>query len=492
MLIIFLFFFIYYQVFFADYAYLDEIHQLWHNKDGSNYNMFFSQGRWLTGLLINKLFGGLSAIDELKYLRIFSFTGWVITTIVWHIVFSKWVRAMKLDSRLPILSDVFIASCIAVSIYIGWASCLELFIATGAGLISGHLLFYTLHGVQGYLRIPTTILVLSIAAGLCSLFLYQSAFGIFLLPFLIYYIQSKKIKPDRIVWIGIATYFFIYVIYYFLFRYSLQHSNVQAGDRVGISLDVLKKASFFFSGPLPSAFSINILYSPRSIFSQIAYPLISITWIIGLFRQNRKQKIISFIWTLGIIIIFLLLIYLPSMIAIESFASYRTLFPFNLAVFILVMMIVLPFFQSGKKRNYFTLAICLFLLATGFYNYNFQLINPLKAEYSSVKSFFEKNYTDSVKQVHFIRADKFMFRASFCTEAYRDEFGVPSTHRDWVPEPLVRQLVYEKEGKKEIAENISIVQYPDTAIYRSQHPSMQKGDLIIDMNKNFYEHCKKR
>ena len=86
-----LFFLVYFQVFFADYAYLDEIHQLWHNDDNSNFLMFHTQGRWLTGLLFKKLFSSISRIEQLKYLRIFSFTGWILTTFTWGYFFRKWL-----------------------------------------------------------------------------------------------------------------------------------------------------------------------------------------------------------------------------------------------------------------------------------------------------------------------------------------------------------------------------------------------------------------
>src|SRR6476661_10790135 len=80
---------IYFRIFFTNYAYLDEIHQLWHNDDNSNFLMFHTQGRWLTGLLFQKLFSSISRIEQLKYLRIFSFMGWMLTTFAWGYFFRK-------------------------------------------------------------------------------------------------------------------------------------------------------------------------------------------------------------------------------------------------------------------------------------------------------------------------------------------------------------------------------------------------------------------
>ena len=132
-----LFIIIYYPVFIADYCYLDEIHQLWYNHDGGNYRMFTTQGRLLSGLLFDKLFASLSEINQIKYLRIFSFCGWVAVVMLWQYLFSKWVRLLQLDKRNEILTSVFITCCIPVSIYIGWSSCMEMFLGVAAGLLSG-------------------------------------------------------------------------------------------------------------------------------------------------------------------------------------------------------------------------------------------------------------------------------------------------------------------------------------------------------------------
>ena len=139
-----LFFLTYFQVFFANYVYTDEANQVWHNNDGLNYTMFTVQGRWLTGLLSNKLFTWVSTIANIKYVRIFSFTGWILVVILWQFIFSKWVNALHIDKRPVLLMNFYIVCCIPVSISIGWVSCMQLFPAVGAGLLSGHLLFKSL------------------------------------------------------------------------------------------------------------------------------------------------------------------------------------------------------------------------------------------------------------------------------------------------------------------------------------------------------------
>jgi len=100
------------------------------------------------------------------------------------------------------LGSLYVVSSISVCIYIGWASCMEVFLAILAGLVSGHILFKSLYN-QEKVRVSIVIVLGSLVFGVVSLFIYQTVFGIFLIPFFVQYVQRKKAKPDRIVIIGI-------------------------------------------------------------------------------------------------------------------------------------------------------------------------------------------------------------------------------------------------------------------------------------------------
>src|SRR5258705_2975604 len=108
LLIFFLFLLIYFQVFFADYAYLDEIYLLWHNNDNTNFRLSHTQGRWLSGLLFQKLFTSISTIEQLKLLRLFSLTGWIATTFLWSVIFRKWVNLMGFNPRLGWIGILYV------------------------------------------------------------------------------------------------------------------------------------------------------------------------------------------------------------------------------------------------------------------------------------------------------------------------------------------------------------------------------------------------
>jgi hypothetical protein len=478
-----LFLLIYFQVFFADYAYLDEVYALWHNDDKTNYSV--TQGRWLSGLIFRFFFSFISSIEQLRVLRLFSFAGWVITALVWSYIYKKWVVLMGFSKETWLLGCLFTACCVPVCIYIGWAVCMQIFLGVLAGLMSGYVLFGDLYRQKEKIRFSAKGVVGSLLFGIISLFIYQNSFGIFLIPFFLFYLQGRKAKPGRIIVTGVVFYLLTYVIYYLLFQYSLTASHLDPSNRTEIHFNFLKKLSFFFAGPFPQGFSLNLLFLARSIFSQIFYPLVFIVWLIITFKQNKQNSFGGNLLFVACILFFLALIYLPSMIATENFPPYRTLFAFNLAVFIMVTDSLLHLFQKERQRLIFIWLAASWLIITAIYTFNFQFIDPLKKEYRVLRSFVEIHYKPAIKQVYFIRADKFLFNSEFHTRVYRDELGAPSTYRDWVPEPIVKQIIFELTKKRKTAEDVTVVQFEDTGSFSRSNPVIDSASLLIDMNEIF-------
>ena len=142
--------------------------------------------------------------------------------------------------------------------------------------------------------------------------------------------------------------------------------------------------------------------------------------------------------------------------------------------------------KRKKARQIFLVIGIAWVLVTGFYTFNFQYINPLKKEYSVLRNFFRENYKPSVTQVYFIRADKFLFSPQFHTKVYRDELGTPSTYRNWVPEPIIKQMIFELTNDRNIAAKTTVVQFENAVIF-NQSPKIidSVNSLVIDMNLLF-------
>lgn len=480
-----LFLLLYYPVFYANYSYLDEIHQLWHNNDRTNLTMFVTQGRWLAGLLFQKTFSAIHTIAQLKLVRLFSLIGWVVTTLVWAVVLKNWVRRLQLPESLCWLGVLYVACCIPVVVYIGWASCMEIFLAVLAALVSAHLAFTAWYQSGWSRAAQLTALLLAAVCALVALSIYQSAFGIFLIPFLLLYIQEGRTKPNRMVLYGVAFFLAMHLLYYPLFQFSLGWFQMQASTRTALHPEFLNKLSFFFSGPLPQGFSLNVLFSARSLLSQAFYIAVILIWLIALFRRNKSKPVLhTLLFIIGLLLL-LALIYLPGMIASENFASYRTLFAFNLAVFLMVLHTSLYGFSLLKKEKVIRIAGSIFLLLTGLYAYRFQFVAPLVQEYEVLKKFMTAHYHPGITRVQFIRADKFLFQPQFHTQVYRDELGAPSTYRNWVPEPIVKQLVLEQTGSRATADAVQVKQYETEAAFAAA--PADSTALVINMNRLFQQ-----
>src|SRR5436190_15744241 len=105
-----LFLLIYLQVFVADYAYRDEAYALWHNDDKTNYSV--TQGRWLSGLIFRFFFSAISSIEQLRFLRLFSLAGWIITALAWSYVYKKWTELMSFSKETWLLGCLYTVCCI--------------------------------------------------------------------------------------------------------------------------------------------------------------------------------------------------------------------------------------------------------------------------------------------------------------------------------------------------------------------------------------------
>src|SRR5205085_12291984 len=111
---------------------------------------------------------------------------------------------------------------------------------------------------------------------------------------------------------------------------------------------------------------------------------------------------------------------------------------------------------------------------------------PLKKEYAVLRKFFESNYRPSIDTVYFVRADKFLFSREFHTKVYRDEFGAPSTYRDWVPEPIIKQMIFEMTGDRKHAERTNVIQFENRSLFDQTPKSSDTNSLVVDMNLLFH------
>jgi len=470
---------IYFPVFSAEYLYTDEASQLWLTKKGINYQTSVPQGRYITYVIMKWVFSYINNIHQVIYARLFSLIGWIMCLPIWYYIISKICNKNGFSKALVLLFMVYLITMPPFIIYIGWSACMQMFIACTSALVAGNILYNDINCISVTEKMSSFKILIIFCLGLIALFTYQNCYGCFFIPFFIHFISEKKFSKR--IYIGMFFSLFTFIIYYFLFKYSLSVSNLVPSERNSITTNPLNKLLFLFYSPLNSAFHFTYLFNEKSIYGFIVYGFIFSIWLLVNLLVNKttifSEKVKYF---LGLNL-FAILIYLPSLIVKENYSSNRTLFALDLFVFFLVAETV---FSCVKRKNLdyiITVFLSTLFLLNAWYNYNKQFIDPLKLEYNFVKNIIMQRFKPGILTVHFICPSEYLFKEKYNIATSWDEFGEPSTSKKWVPEPFIRQLILEKTGDMLIAQNIEIKTWSSKEDFEKSSELILNESLLIEI-----------
>jgi len=458
---------IFYPLFYTHYFYTDEVIQLTHYRKGADFHMFAVQGRYLTDVLFQFLFSAIDTIGQITRLHVFSLLGWMACIPVWYTILTRVCRKEELPSFLPFVIVLYLIACPPFCVSVSWASCMELFIANTSGLIAGYV-FYSRRAI-----------VWSLLFGIISLFTYQNGFGCFLLPFLLQVIAKKQ--WSRTIGTAIGMYFFTYLLYYVLFRWQMQFWHMGASERTGLAPEPFSKLLFFLARPLATAFHFTWLVNERSVAGKGGYALVAGGWLLLSLYLLRPRSFSFRLRYLAGVFCLLGLIYLPSLIVKENYASNRTLLALDMAVFLLVFTTLLQWVRMERHQLVIASGLSLFLVANAWYNFRYQFLRPVKKEYELVRSYIDTQYHAGITNVAFIRPAPDLFQRQYGVNISWDEFGRPSTYPEWVPESFVRQVVFEKTGSRVAADSLVITNWPDKQAYMVSKPAPAQNTLTVDV-----------
>jgi len=467
---------IFYPLFYSEYLYTDEVVQLWFYKKGTGFQMFLPQGRYITDQLFQCLFSKANTIHDVTFIRLFSFSGWIISIPLWYFIVKRIVTTEKLPNVLVFFSVLYLICTPPFSMSVSWASCLELFIANTAGLISGYALYSSVIYKDGRMKLP--LMAIAVVFGVTSLFTYQNGFGCFLLPFLLH--LMAKPKKFRTIFTGIISCFIIYVIYYFLFKYNLDINHITASGRTKISIDLFPKIRFFFGRALAMSFHFTYLFNEKNLTGFFVYATIFLAWLITDFYRHRNLPVTRRLMILALTLFLLVLIYLPSLIIKENYSSNRTLFALNMGTFFLVANTLLNVVKKYETRITLVAMLSFLFVLNARNNFSQQFLHPVKTEYRQVRSFIERSYNASIDTIYFIRPKEDFFVRKFGVTRSWDEFGVPSTFFDWVPEFFTKQVVFEKTGDRSLAVRLVIKHWLGREEFTKSAPHLSPNILLVD------------
>jgi len=225
-----------------------------------------------------------------------------------------------------------------------------------------------------------------------------------------------------------------------------------------------------------------MLQNLHNIYSQLFPVVLMLIWLVLLIRQTLPPQAKTILVQLGVIILLLIFSYVPSLIAKESFSSYRTMIALALCVFTLFSLAILQAIKTEKGRLLISGGLVVLLSFIGYLNYNRKFAGPLQKEYAALDQLPVFRTMKTQDTIIFIRADAKLFQQLYGVKSYKDEFGAPSTLRDWTPENLTRQIIKEKNGT-EAANDVTIYQFADMSGYNDSMKIKPLKPVLIDINE---------
>jgi hypothetical protein len=470
---------IYYPVFTTEYLYTDEANQLWDAATRLNFETSVPQGRFLTYKIFEWVFSPIHTVHQVIYARLFSFFGWMLCLPVWYYVINKVVDKNGLPKQLVLLTIVYLVSMPPFIIYVGWSACMEMFIACLSALLAGFVLYQGIRLNGNTVELSNKRILLSLVTGVASLFIYQHCFGCFFIPFFIHFIATKKVS--KTIYIGFVFSLVIFVVYFLAFKYTLNVYALPASSRGAFATNPINKLLFFFSKPLATAFHFTYIFTEKSFWGLVVYGLILSGWLTATLIMQRTKSLPDKLIYLFVLVAFAMFADLPSLIVQENYSSNRTLFALDMIAFLLVAETIFALIKKENTRNTVACVLSIFFLVNAWYNYHKQLIDPLQVEYSLLKNVITTQYQPGITTIYFISPDENAFKEKYGVTPSWDEFGIPSTAKNWAPEPIIKQLIFEKTGDRKSAEKITVKSWPSKLAFENSGTILPQGGLLIDM-----------
>jgi hypothetical protein len=480
---------IFYPLFYTDYVFTDEIVQLWEYRPGRpivDFNMFIGNGRWFAELLVKNSFSKIETIHEITYLRVLSLVGWLVCIPIWYVSLKRVIgpnsyRDDRSYQMLPFFTCLYLVTSLPFAISIQWASCMELFITNTCGLLSGTLIYKSIRLTEDKFTISIPAAIAGTFLGLVSLFTYQSGMGCFLIPFLFHYIAPYTPKKDKVFIAGIAAYILLYALYYPLYKLNLHLYNIGDSPRASLHIDVLYKTAYFIARPLERSFRFTIIANENSIVAAAAYILLLLGWItLAIFRFGKAKRWQAIKFMAAVFIVFWLS-YLPSLVVKENYASNRSQLALDLCVWLAYAEMIVFFIKKKQVLSVIaTLVTVVFIISAG-KNFRQYFLRPVSREYVATRHFIQQHYQPNIHTIYFIRPAEEAFAQKFHIPISMDEFGIPSSYMDWVPDNLSRQLVFEITGNRTLAQSLIVKHWPDRESYLRSGTTINNNTLLIDM-----------
>jgi hypothetical protein len=474
--------FIFLPLFYSDYIFTDEAVELWGYNSVPGFNVFTDDGRWLAEVLYSLLYKMVDTIHQLNRLRLFSLFGWLVCLPVWYAIIKREVANVKRYEYLPFFTCLYLITSLPFLVSVQWATCIQFFIGDTASLLAGAIMLNSICSGDKKLRLVFRAVILPLLLGIPALFLYQGTWACFLIPFLLYFINPVNFKKDRVLAAGMLVYFFVYAAYYLAYKISFHfYDHIAPSSRNTLSLNIPEKISFFLARPLERSFRFTLLVNEDSSMSKFYYAGMLLCLAVLSFIRFGKTKWLQAVKYLAVIGFIFVVAYLPGLLVKENYASNRTLMALNMCVFIVCIEMALYFIKNKIVLQAAGVAVVLFFIGCARYNFREAFLHPLVEETAALKNYMGRHYNKDIHTVYFIRPSEELVARKFHINRSMDEFGVPASCYTWVPEPLVKQLIYEATGNRQLAAGVVVKHWANREEYLRSGERTDSSTLLVDV-----------
>jgi hypothetical protein len=436
-------------------------------------------GRPFSGLLIQWFFAAAGAIENLRFVRLVA-----VLTIVALALLGHWTLVRSGVKRVPAaLIAVILCTLPPFQVYASWA---VLFSSPLAAFLAGCGSLFAVSAVRGRPELARDRYLGAVFLVLAALLIYQPAAMFFWVFFAIAMVGSATdpIRSLGVVKAHFGVGFVALALAYLEIKITvaIMGSSTTGAGRNTLSHDVVGKTRWLVHQPLYRALNIFDI-TPTHWFAGLVAVVAALGIVLWLVRWGARPLLY-----IGVGLVLIPLTYLPNLIVTDMWPAYRTQVAIDALVALYAslgaMGLWLTFAEWLKPRasaqalvsaRHAAVALSVALTATcvvaAAHNVTTLFVLPHSAEQRLLRSQVAALPTGA-SPIAFVQTD---WNGGVAKTVAYDEFGLPSSTRQWTLEPAV-DLILHEEGRLE-----KTGPRPAVEIYPSYVTTLPKGEPVIDL-----------
>ncbi len=431
---------------FETYGYTDVYEFLYHARNDNFIHVFIQGGRPLYGLLNKFLLTSISTVEALAWLRL---CGLSLTVFI----FFRLLDESFNNKSIALLGSLFFLTSPSANIAGVWVGAYQVGWGLAMALLGGYAVIRALSMTTHYKQ--WLLIIIGCFLGLFALLTYQPSYTAFIIPGLLYFLKHLNI---RLTLFFLAVYFSMYGVYYLAHNLILDLTALQPLARTGLTDDPVGKFFWFFKWPVKLVYEDNFIFYGETWRRWVALVFGAIS-VVSLFYLCRRRTYPTILLVVTGLYIFLFSCYVPNLLSSDNWVSYRTLSTLFMFKVVLILYGLNELQRRFRYLKFATAIFALLLMGNSWYNINYGFVSIQAKEFQLIRQEVN-NLLPAMKEkgtLVFIMPDfEFIAKQGSVSRVVSDEFGSLSSSRDWVPMPIVKQVLRE-QNVTEIEKKLKVI-----------------------------------